>query len=98
MCKRGWEIQQDFSATSVKSEVKIPADKMLEIALQSYRTALRLKAAKHSVILYRVKDKKYLSSEYYGDSLLNILNYCLIARASEFCRMRYAYPAYMIMI
>ena len=32
----------------------------------------------------------------YGDSLLNILNYRLIARASVFCRMRYAYPAYMI--
>jgi hypothetical protein len=46
---------------SRRGEVTIPRDEMLQIAIQSYTTALKLKGTGKPVILYRVSDKASLT-------------------------------------
>jgi len=44
-----------------KGEVIVKKDRIIEIAVQSYRTATKLKSEGKPVILYRVSDRKYLN-------------------------------------
>jgi hypothetical protein len=58
-----WYDHDAVHYDSRRGDVIVGKDKMIEIAVQSYRTALKLKSDGLPVILYRVSDRRHLTQD-----------------------------------